>query len=245
MLILLFSITAISFFGWLFLRTVLTVPPEKAIKNGQELLSFKKVLVIVAHPDDMEWWAAGTLALLVQNGAEIRAIVASSGEGGRDAIGVDNLAQEREQEQIRASQIVGFDNLDFLRFPDRRVAQVIEFPQRIREIWDEFQPDVVLTFDPEFPALPYLHPDHEGTGRIVLRVWRQYYADSTSVFLFHSRRPNTVVDITNVFEIKKQALSQHKTQGLNNFSERINAYNRAGQQFPDIEFAEFWRKVIQ
>jgi LmbE family N-acetylglucosaminyl deacetylase len=239
MLIALVSITAISFLGWLFLRTVLTVPPEKAIENGHELLSFKKVLVIVAHPDDMEWWTAGTLALLVQNGAKIRAIVASSGEGGRDVIGVEDLAQEREQEQMRASQIIGFDNLEFLRYPDRRV------PQRIRETWDEFQPDVVLTFDPEFPALPYLHPDHEGTGRIVLRVWRQHYVDNACVFVFHSRRPNTVVDISDVFEIKKQALSQHKTQGLNNFSERIYAYNRAGQQFSDIKFAEFWRKVTQ
>lgn len=225
---------------WVVLLTRLTVPPRQALANGEAMLEHRRVLVVVAHPDDADWWIAGTLRRFVEEGAEVMLVVASNGEKGPNRSGASDLGETRKQEQRAAQQLIGYQHLVFLEMPDREVARRPELPARIREIAREFKPALIITFDPRHPELPYLHPDHEGIGRVV-RQWWLAEGEGVAIAFFHSRRPNAAVDITEVYEWKREALQQHKTQGLGGAGSFNRAAHARNGRRVGVPFAELFR----
>lgn len=226
-------------------RTTLTVERAQAIANGEELVkNAKRVLVVTAHPDDAEWWVSGTLRLLAKQGATIHLIIASDGEKGSNHVGAPDLSAARRQEALDAGRIVGYEEIHFLGLPDRGVAKSGRLQNRVEAIWKEFQPDTVITFDGYKPALPYLHIDHESTGRTVTQLWERIGKSSrVSLYLFHTRRPDTAVEISSVVDVKIQALQQHRSQGVSGAQERIRGYNRGQGSRVGTPDAELLRRV--
>jgi LmbE family N-acetylglucosaminyl deacetylase len=207
------GVAVLGLAAWVALSTRLTVPPKEALENGEQILQHSRVLVVVAHPDDADWWISGTLKRLVDHGAQVLLVVASDGEKGPNRIGAKDLPATRREEQKAAQAVIGYQDLRFLGLPDREVVQQPNVLETIEEIGEEFQPTLVITFDPDTPDLPYLHPDHEGIGRVV-KQWLEKRTQPVEIAFFHTRRPNAAVEITDVYEAKLQALRQHRSQGL-------------------------------
>lgn len=226
---------------WIRYRTAWTATPEVALANGRRLLSHKRVLAIAAHPDDLEWYVAGTLRRFVESGAEVEVIVASFGELGPNRNGSPDLASARKREQTAAGEIIGYRKIRFLGLPDRDVSEGDALAEGVKDAIEEFRPDVLLTFDPDFPSLPYLHEDHQGTGRVVKRVWESLGGDRPNLWFWQSRRPDTAVDTSDVIETKVKALSAHESQGLGQGATRARGFNSRTGEYVGAAFAESFR----
>lgn len=240
-----FALIATLVAAWLFLRTIPTLPTAEALENGQALLSFRRVLVVAAHPDDVEWYVGGTLRLLANLGAEVHVVVATDGEAGPNRVDAPDLRAARRDEQMAAAEVNGYSHVYFLGLPDRAASRGNRLADDLRKIWATVQPDAVLSFDPEYPSLPYLHDDHQGVGAVVLRLWRENRSDSGTppLFLWQTRRPDVAVDISSVIDVKILALSKHATQGLATGAERHRGFaRRAGRMF-GLPYAEAYRRA--
>lgn len=227
----------------LIFRNVLTVSAAEALSRGADLLQKKTVLAVVAHPDDLEWYIGGTLHRLAQNSANVQVVVSSSGEKGPNRIEAPNLPEVREQEQRAAGKINGYTHIHFLRLPDRGVAKDARFLPEVTRIFNEVRPEAVLVFDADFPSLPYLHADHQGSARLFLSFWRTLGADRPPVYLFQTRRPDVAVDISSVIDTKALALSQHRSQYGNrdaNGGRMLETFRGQGAQV-GVPHAELFR----
>lgn len=225
---------------YLVFRVQLTVTPEAALKAGTELLNRKKVLAIVGHPDDLEWYIGGTLRRLADAGADVQVVVANSGEKGPNRTRVADLSAVREQEQLAAAKINGYARVRFLHLPDRGSARDPRFRPAVEAIYSEVQPDAIFVFDPSLPSLPYVHVDHQGTARVVLDYWQTLGAGRPPVYLFQTRRPDVAVDISGVIGTKERALAQHVTQNGGSGSGMRGLF---GGRAVGAPYAEYFRRL--
>lgn len=186
-------------------------------------------LVIGAHPDDPEFFCAGTVAQWVAQGVTVGYVVVTSGDKGQPDDWHDSrpFPQVREDEQRAAAAVLGVQDVTFLRWPDGEVFDTLELRERLTAEIRRFRPDVVLTHDP-FTRLYRQHPDHRATGAAALAA--AFPASRLGTFfpnhlaaglqphivrwamLFGSDQPNTFVDIHEVFPKKLEALRCHVSQ---------------------------------
>lgn len=135
----------------------------------------KKMLVVVAHPDDETFGMGGTLALYAHLGVEIHLICTTRGEVGEVKAekleGFSSIGELREHELRCAAKVLGLRKVHFLGYRDSGMpgsdenkhpnafinAPVNDVAEKIAVMMREIKPDVVLTFD---PIGGYLHPDH-------------------------------------------------------------------------------------
>lgn len=189
------------------------------------------VLAIAAHPDDIESWCAGTLALAIDAGATVRLILVTSGEhGSSNPMATPTaVAQQREAEALDAAQALGLAEVAFLRYGDGEVEQTRALRGDLVAAIRRWKPDVLFTHDPEHPWPPYLsHRDHRVVGRAALDavypLARDHLAFSEhaaaglephtvrEVWLFASAVADSLVDITAGFERKIAARLAHRSQ---------------------------------
>ena len=191
-----------------------------------------RVLVVVAHPDDIDFGVAGTVAELTKAGSHVAYCLVTSGEAGEDDMTVtaDELRDMREAEQTAAAAKVGVDTLHFLRHPDGMVEANFDLRRDISRIIRIEKPDVVITQSPErnYDSVYGSHPDHIETAEATLRA---VYPDArnprafTKELLDEGFEPHTVnhvwvgqvdqnlfVDITDSFDVKLEALRSHQSQ---------------------------------
>jgi LmbE family N-acetylglucosaminyl deacetylase len=136
--------------------------------SGPEDRRIKRALCIVAHPDDIEFYCAGTVLLMTAHGAAVDFVLATSGDKGtRDTSkSRAKVARIREREQELAADVLGVKRVVFLRHPDAELVDGLELREElVREIRTS-KPDVILTFDPNVPYR--FHPDHRVVGRVAL-----------------------------------------------------------------------------
>ncbi len=194
------------------------------------------VLVIVAHPDDIEAHCAGTVARLVQRGEQVSYILVTSGNCGTHdpSVTADTIAAQREAEQLAAAKIIGVERVRFLRYDD---SDLIFHMPRLRAeltaIIREERPRAIITHDP-YPGNGSLdscaiYPDHTTLGMMTFQAaylcspGPLFYPDQLScslhphrvemLYLIMSDQPDTFVDIEPVWEQRMHALRQHTSQG--------------------------------
>lgn len=189
--------------------------PEKAKKLGDDLINAKDltVLVVVAHPDDVDWYAGGTLHKLHKNDNKIIVVLGTSGEKGGNAKGFPEI---REKEQKESGEVLGYDEIIFLRYPDRELKYDEELKKKITEIVEKYRPNTLFTFDIEEEGYFYHHSDHRAAGRVAIDVAKEF-PEITGIYLFHSSLVNVIVDIGDVVGLKTEALDLHKSQSINTF----------------------------
>lgn len=133
----------------------------------------KSAMAIVAHPDDIDFSCAGTLARWARAGSRISYVLCTSGDVGIDEPGMtrQKATQIRETEQRAAAEIVGAAEVIFLREPDGLLQPTLELRKRlVREI-RRFRPEVVVTGDPTivWAGDDYInHPDHRAAATAAL-----------------------------------------------------------------------------
>ncbi len=132
-----------------------------------------RVLVVAAHPDDIEFGAAGTVARWVGEGAEVRYLVMTRGDKGSDDPAADPAAigRAREAEQRAAAAEIGVTGVDFLDEPDGQVEPSLRLRERVTFAIRSFRPEAVMTHDPTvvFVNNEWVnHPDHRAVGQVTV-----------------------------------------------------------------------------
>ena len=191
-----------------------------------------QVLVITAHPDDVDFGAAGTIGRWTALGVKVTYCIVTDGASGAADPDVDlsTLAIVRREEQRRAAAAVGVDDVRFLDYPDGRLEVSIELRRDLSRVIREVRPDRVVAQSPErnWERIRASHPDHLAAGEAALQA---VYPDSRNpyahpellaegfephvveeVWLMASPRAGRAVDITETFELKVAALKCHETQ---------------------------------
>ena len=130
-------------------------------------------MAIVAHPDDIEFSCVGTLARWKKAGTRISYVLCTSGDVGIAEKGMTKAmaADIREKEQLAAAELIGADEVIFLREPDGMLLPTLELRKKlVREI-RRFQPEVVICGDPTivWAGNDYInHPDHRAAATAAL-----------------------------------------------------------------------------
>jgi LmbE family N-acetylglucosaminyl deacetylase len=132
--------------------------------------NWDRAVVIVAHPDDVEYGAAGAVARWTGHGKRITYVMVTSGEAGIDGLHPDECRALREAEEIAAARIVGVDEVEFLGFPDGIVTYGLDLRAAVARIVRKHQPEIVITgnFRDTFGPGALNQADHIATGRAVL-----------------------------------------------------------------------------
>lgn len=133
----------------------------------------ESAMAIVAHPDDIEFSCAGTLARWAKGGSRVSYVLCTSGEVGISESGMTKkrAAKIREAEQRKAAEIAGAQEVVFLREPDGLLQPTLDLRKKlVREI-RRFRPEVVITGDPTivWTGNEYInHPDHRAAASAAL-----------------------------------------------------------------------------
>jgi LmbE family N-acetylglucosaminyl deacetylase len=194
----------------------------------------ERVLVVLAHPDDPEFFCGGTLAQWADQGREIQYCLLTRGERGGDEVGMDPaaLARLRETEQRAAARVLGVHQVEFLDQPDGYLTPDLSLRKQVVRVIRRTRPDLIVTCDPTnfFPSDRYLnHPDHRAAGQVVLDAvfpaagsamfFPELLTDEglaphkvRQVYVAMPQTPNTVVDVTTTVARKIAALREHRSQ---------------------------------
>lgn len=189
------------------------------------------IMAIAAHPDDIESWCAGALALAIDAGATARVLLVTSGDKGSSDSQADPaaVAATREAEARAAAVRLGIADIAFLRHLDGEVEETRALRGELVEQIRRWRPDVLFTHDPEHPLPPYVsHRDHRVVGRAALDAVYPLARDPLSypeqlqagltphkvreVWLFASAIADSFVDIAPAMDRKIAARLTHVSQ---------------------------------
>lgn len=223
---------------------------------------FQSYLVVVAHPDDAEFGAAGTMATLTKTGKTVTIVQVTSGDkgSGDPAAAPQDVARTREAEEREAARRLGVQEVVFLREPDSEVLPDVRLREKIVRMIRTYKPDVVITHDGFRPYA--LHPDHRAVGIATTDACYPAARDplnyphhlrdglethkTAELWYFGAETPDRFIDITDAFEDKIQALMAHESQISDEAGLRERLRERAievadGQPF---ELAESFKAVV-
>ena len=226
------------------------------------------MLVIVAHPDDIDFGFAGTAAALTAAGAEVVYALVTSGEAGApDDLPRDEVRALRQSEQEAAAAVVGVTDVRWLGHPDGAVVADIALRRDISRLIRQVRPQLLITQSPErrYDRIYASHPDHLATGEAAIAA---AYPDAqnphahTSLMTDEGLEPHNVpevwvgllepadtfIDITDVIDQKVAALSSHTSQIGDRFEPGEMLREWAGElakanDLPDGKLTEAFRSV--
>lgn len=189
----------------------------------------KRIVILIAHADDTEFMAGGTVAKFAAEGWEITEVIATNNERGTHDLDPETIIRQSREEAREAARILGKKDVRFLEYSDGMLADtpVNELREKFIAVIRELRPRIVMTWDPfasfephpdhrqvawaaieaaSFSHLPRFHPEHLARGLTTHYVPEKW---------FFAKRPTgqqTVVDITPFIEKKIDALCAHDSQ---------------------------------
>lgn len=190
-----------------------------------------KALIVVAHPDDIDFGAAGTSCTLVDHDVDVVYGLVTNGDAGEPShiLGAE-LAEIRQAEQTEAAKIVGVTELHWLGFPDGAVVADLDLRKAIARLIRIVRPDLVITQSPlrNLDRIYASHPDHLAAGEAVVAA---VYPDARNaksfpelvdeghephpvprIWLMANAETNLHVDVTEALDRKIEALLAHHSQ---------------------------------
>jgi LmbE family N-acetylglucosaminyl deacetylase len=192
----------------------------------------ERILVIAAHPDDVDFGAAGTVALWTDAGIGVSYCIVTDGDAGGDdeTVPRSEIPPLRRAEQTAAAKHVGVHDLRFLGYPDGRVEPTLALRRDLARVIRQLRPDRLVCPSPDrnYARVGASHPDHRAVGSAALDA---VYPDARNPFAFPELRaeglapwtvrevwltaspsPNHYVDVTATFPRKVAALRAHVSQ---------------------------------
>ncbi len=159
---------------------------------GEEV---RRLMVVAAHPDDLETACGGTIGLLVQAGVEVTLVLGTDGDIGTHdpAMTREKLASIRREETLAAGHVLGLKGVVFLGRHDGELVADLILRAEVASAYRRYQPDTVFTFDPYWAG--QAHPDHTAAGRVALDAYMP-----SKMELYH---PEQLVDGVTVADIKR------------------------------------------
>ncbi len=196
----------------------------------------KRVLVVMAHPDDCDFGAGGTIAQWSAKGIQVSYCIITNGDQGGEESGIplEQMAQVRQKEQRDAGAALGVSDITFLNYRDGWLMPSIELRKEIVKAIRIAKPDRMLVQSPErnWERIFASHPDHLAAGETAIQA---VYPDARNPYAFTdlkeagfepwrvrevwmtgSPTPNHFVDITDTFSKKVAALHSHVSQTAHN-----------------------------
>jgi len=194
----------------------------------------QRILVVLAHPDDPEFFCGASVARWTKIGHHVEYCLLTCGDKGTKdrAIETKELCGIRQKEQRAAAARLGVNNIHFLNYEDGYLVPSLELRRDITRIIRQIRPDILVTCDPKtlFVGGKRLnHPDHRAAGQatldavfpaardhlIFIELWRDENLEPhivREVWVCGTLEPNTTLDVTDTWETKIRALFEHKSQ---------------------------------
>lgn len=193
----------------------------------------KRVLVIQAHPDDVEFGSAGTVAKWIAEGAHVTYCTITSGDKGSDdpTMTTEQLIATRKAEQEEACRILGVQETIFLGYPDASLVADLNLRRDLTRVMRQVRPDAIMTFDPTMRYFTdgYInHPDHIATGEASLAAVFPSVRDRLTfpellaeglephkvphIYLYATDNANCWIDVTDTMDLRIRALKAHASQ---------------------------------
>ena len=227
----------------------------------------QRILVILAHPDDPEFFCGATLARWARAGHTINYALLTCGDKGRNDsnkhIPGNELCALRHIEERAAADVLGVQEVIFLDREDGYLIPDLSLRKEVVRLIRRFKPDILMTCDPQnlFATYGLNHPDHRAAGQVVLDAvfpaagnelffpelitegWmphtpKEIWASLTS-------QPNVVLDVTDTWDIKIRALKEHLSQigDLDKFEERMRSRRAEDSTADSPRFEEKFRVI--
>ena len=192
----------------------------------------ERILIVAAHPDDVDFGAAGSVAVWTGLGIQVAYCIVTDGDAGgsdRSVSRADMVALRREEQRAAATE-VGVTDVRFLGYPDGRLVPSMELRRDLSREIRRFRPQRVVCSSPErnWEPINVSHPDHLAAGEATVCA---VYPDArnpfshpellqeglephtvTQLWLMAHPRRNRVIDVTDTFPQKLAALRRHRSQ---------------------------------
>jgi LmbE family N-acetylglucosaminyl deacetylase len=229
----------------------------------------ERILVVTAHPDDVDFGVAGSVATWVKSGIEVAYCVVTDGDAGGSDRGISrqDMATLRREEQREAAAQVGVSDVVFLGYPDGRLVSSFELRRDVSREVRRFRPERLVCQSPErnWSRIGASHPDHLAAGEAAVCA---AYPDARNPFahpelldeglepfsvkqlwLMSAPVVSVAVDITDVFELKLAALRSHRSQVGNGESlePRLRGWFSEGARragLPEGRLAETFHAIV-
>jgi LmbE family N-acetylglucosaminyl deacetylase len=195
----------------------------------------QKILVILAHPDDPEFFCGGTLARWARAGHEIAYVLLTCGDKGFNPATQADMTPEklcalRYEEQQNAAKVIGAKSVHILDRADGYLMPDLNLRRDVVRVIREHKPDILVTCDPQtlFALYGINHPDHRAAGQVVLDAVFPAAGNLTffpelideghpphmpkEIWCSLTNQPNATIDVTDMWDIKIKAILEHKTQ---------------------------------
>jgi LmbE family N-acetylglucosaminyl deacetylase len=195
------------------------------------LQDIERVLVVTAHPDDVDFGWAGSIAVMTDAGIEVTYCIVTDGDAGGAETGIprDEMAALRHDEQRKAAAVVGVTDVRFLGYPDGRVESTLQLRCDISRVIRQVRPNAVLTQSPErnFDRIYASHPDHLATGDAAICAvypdarnrWAHPELEAEGLepwtvgqLWIGLAQPTHYLETTSAIDRKVEALLSHKSQ---------------------------------
>ena len=207
--------------------------PGNVARMADDGYRIERVVVVAAHPDDVDFGAAGTVALWTDGGIEVTYCIVSDGDSGAQdrSIRREDIPGIRRAEQTAAAKEFGVTDLVWLGYPDGAIQATMDLRWDLTKVIRTVRPQRVLCQWPErnWRSIFASHPDHLAAGEATLCA---VYPDARNPYAFADRPdaadlpphvvdevwlmaasiPDTFIDVTYSFDRKVAALRCHKSQ---------------------------------
>jgi LmbE family N-acetylglucosaminyl deacetylase len=228
----------------------------------------QRILVILAHPDDPEFFCGGTIARWVLAGHQVSYCLLTCGDKGTSdrAITSDILCTQRQGEQMAAAAVLGVHQVRFLDHPDGYLVPDLELRKEITRVIRQEHPDVLVTCDPTnlYVRETYLnHPDHRAAGQATLdavfpaardhlnfiELWRDENLEPhvvREVWISLPQAANISLDVTEHWQLKLRALNEHKSQigDPTQLEERLRTRHTPDSSPENPRFEEHFKRIV-
>ena len=189
----------------------------------------KKMVIFIAHADDTEFTAGGTVAKFASEGWEITEVIATNNERGTHELDPATIIAQSREEARLAARILGKKEVIFLEYSDGMLGDtpIIELREKFMRIIRQCKPTIIMTWDPfapyethpdhrqvamaateaaAFSHMPRFHPEHLAAGLQTHFVQEKWF------FAKKPTGPQTLIDIAPYLEKKIDALCAHDSQ---------------------------------
>jgi len=226
----------------------------------------QRILVILAHPDDPEFFCGATIARWTHAGHLVIYMLLTCGDKGTKDPNMNprDLCNIRQAEQIEAAKLLGVESVHFMHYPDGYLEPNIELRRDVTRVIRQFRPDILVTCDPTNLYIDnerLNHPDHRAAGQVVLDAVfpaardHLYFIELLEVenlnphivkevWVCAAQHPNLIINVTNYWDKKIKAILKHKSQ----ISDPMALVSRINKRFlggGNHDFPQYEEKFIR
>jgi LmbE family N-acetylglucosaminyl deacetylase len=227
----------------------------------------KNILVILAHPDDPEFFCGAMIARWCAAGHSVNYCLLTKGQRGAEdeKITIAEIEQKRIAEQNAAARLLGVSSVLFLDYMDGDLVPDLKLRQNIVKVIRKFKPEIIVTSDPQnlFPTDYRInHPDHRAAGQAVVdavfpaagnpRVLAEEDGKPLSphqveeVWLAQTHQSNLSVELTKYFETKMNAIACHVSQlkePIDQFREKMRSRWESDPDSGQLRYVEKFKRI--